>query len=448
VNTFSKRVRVGEALTLACPPRKELRAPGWLRSRAPSARGSAPRRLDPVRHRLGCEVPLQIGEAEQAQVVRPWPRYRRSVRFSTIPRLPLLLILLLGVVAAAVVLGSPAAAVIGIVASVSASLITLPPEPRPRVELRRINSPDLFAVSRAHAELLRIVRRDEEPAQAEDEAPAEPDSSAINLHQVGLRRPLDIDALVKSQLDLLRMRAHKSPASLRAFLRRLPPDAQQLEEFDEQLRDYASQLRQWLDEVDPYLDQSARRVELQVELLNPARIDAEEARVELFFPEGFAPEGRATPPEAPSEPEIPIGPPLWPTALSGLRRPQPLPPIATVPATDLDRLALADTFDPTSPSYERLPDGGLAIGYRPQTIRHHKRSSAGQPIKLDCLLDGVFEIEWRVHASNLLRPRAGSMKVEVRPESKGDPIQCLPDLREVLGLDPGEFGDEPELRSA
>jgi len=105
--------------------------------------------------------------------------------------------------------------------------------------------------------------------------------------------------------------------------------------------------------------------------------------------------------------------------------------------------------DPTAPDYEPLPGGGLVVSYRPQTIRHHKRGSAGSPIELACSRDGEFEIEWRIHASNLSRPRSGVATIQVEWETRGDPIESLHDLREVLGTEVDDVSaEEAELESA
>lgn len=339
--------------------------------------------------------------------------------------------MLLAVVVVAVLLRSPAVGVIGIVASLLVSLILLKPEPRPSIELRRLNAPDLYPVRRNHAQLMRFVRG--EKAEDEVETPGAELETVGRNHHVGERRPLDVDAIASSQVELLRKQTQLNSRALNLMLKRQPPTKQQLAEFDEKVADYVARLRSWLVEVDDHLDRMGRSFELEVQLLNDSGIDAEGARVELIFPSGFASAEQLAPPDQPEAPEIPVGPPSALTALDGLGAYGRESYLDRFGPSLLEPRSAEFDFDPSAPDYEELADGGLAVSYGAQTIRHRRRSSAGPPLRLVCSDDGDHQVEWRIHAGNLTRPRSGRVILSAKLERRGDPIQSLWDLQSVLG---------------
>ena len=162
----------------------------------------------------------------------------------------------------------------------------------------------------------------------------------------------------------------------------------------------------------------------------------------MLFPEGFAAADPPKPPEEPEAPEIPMGASTWPMSVSQMAALAAPSPIAMPSRLTFDPRPLEPVFDASAPDYEQLADGGLSVSYGTQTIRHDRRSKAGDPIELVCESDGEFVVEWRIHAANLIRPRHGAVKLTVEFEKRGDPIAVLQDLREVLGTAEDLFSDE------
>lgn len=264
----------------------------------------------------------------------------------------------------------------------------------------------------------------------------EPSTAKLRSEEItaGRRRSLDVEAVVADGVHhAYRQAPGKGPlASLTTAISShiwAKPTEQDFEEFDADVDDYQERLRRWVVEVDDYLTERCTVLLLQTRLENPAKLDAENARVAIVFPPAFGPPEKL--PESPKPPAPPTFP-YRPSPLQRMMGQTARPGHSSVP--------IVSPVDPPrarsklrSPRYELLPDGGLEVDYPRQTIHHGESGTAGEPLIVAVSKPGEHRVSWEVHAKNLPTARRGHVTIgSVGSEICGEPIKTLGDLQAVL----------------
>jgi hypothetical protein len=300
--------------------------------------------------------------------------------------------------------------------------------PRPEVNLVAVGEPRLNPSELVTEIFERAAADGEEKSAARRFQPAP--------ITVGRRRPLDVEAVVSDGIQ----RAHKQApgrgpmASLTAAISPLmqaKPTDRDFREFEAEVDSYGERLRSWVAEVDEYLTERSAILLLEAHLANPAKLDAEDARVVVRFPPGFGlPEELPEAPEPPKSPTFPYRPsPLQRMVASTSGYSFSPSPISS--AGHLKPLRMRK--QQRNPRYGLLSSGELEADYPRHTIHHGESATAGGPMIVVASDPGEHRIAWEIHAKNLPRARQGFVTVTCdNNRVVGEPIQTLGDLEAVL----------------
>ena len=265
---------------------------------------------------------------------------------------------------------------------------------------------------------------------------------------VGRRRELDVEAIVLDAVaEARRVAPSRKPASIASVAmmaglsEHAAPSSGDYKKFDALLADYGEEVGEWLRaRVEPFLEETSKLLVAEVVTGNDTKLDAVSSRIRLAFPPGFAEGELASPRSEPAAPKFPY-------------RPSPLSAIAwerpsLFPAGgggfdqlhDYAKLAALRVHDPAD---ARASNGELMVTYPRQTIHHRERNLAGTQLVIEAGAEGEHTVGWTVSASNLPKPRHGSVKVIVKFENVGTSVRTIAELRSLLrSLDPLPADDE------
>lgn len=309
--------------------------------------------------------------------------------------------------------------------------------PRPRLGLSVTRQIDLHP-SRAVTAIFTEVSG-EKPAIS---GPAEERRGAAAF---GARRDLDHQAIWEDAVTRAKAAAPREgyfgSVLLGAMGQFAKPTEEDHEEFAQRVDAYGGEVKDWLEKISEAVKAEMAVLVASVQLTNPAKVDATEARVILRFSGGFtmAPAIHKLE-EPPPVPKFPFRRSRLAPPMSGFGLGPDYPPMPMIAAQTRTKFDMSQ-FSPGAPDYEE-DDGMLVVSYPRRTIRHGETGTAGDDLRVRGTETGEHDIVWEIHASNLENAATGTFTV-INCEELGEPVRTLGELEHLL-VELGLASDDEE----